>query len=185
MNQKCLAALGGSGGKTGWRCLFGATAAQYVQTPLFVLNSKFDTWQEKAIIGVNCSVAACPANEQVFWGAYGKKMVAAAASLPAQHGAFVTNCPSHCQTGTASDWQKRTINGKVEGAAFTEWYLDQQAGGKKVFKYVEDCDEVLHAAKSVPRRLFRPPRSRHWHRSRKRLRCMKCKSSSSGCESNR
>jgi len=37
--------------------------------------------------------AACPTNEQAFWGAYGKKMVAAA-SLPAQHGAFITNCPS-------------------------------------------------------------------------------------------
>jgi hypothetical protein len=40
VNQACLAAIGGADGSTGWKCMFGATAAQYVKTPLFVLNSK-------------------------------------------------------------------------------------------------------------------------------------------------
>ena len=52
--------------------MLGSLAAQYVETPLFVVNSKFDTWQEKAIIGVNCTVSKCPKPEQAFWAAYGK-----------------------------------------------------------------------------------------------------------------
>lgn len=109
--------------------MLGSLAAQYVETPLFVLNSKFDTWQQKAIIGVNCTVTKCPKSEQDFWAAYGKKMVGLLESMPAQHGAFVTNCPAHCQTGTASAWGKRTINGTVMGAAFGAWYADRQSGG--------------------------------------------------------
>ena len=162
--------------------MLGSLAAQYVETPLFVVNSKFDTWQEKAIIGVNCTVSKCPKPEQAFWAAYGKhsnralfcwrpncwrsdkKMVyrqedgraagqhAAAARVsrllsfctqrcPTFHAqalthdggmgrsAFVTNCPAHCQTGTASAWGKRTINGTVMGAGFASWYADRQSGG--------------------------------------------------------
>jgi hypothetical protein len=142
INQKCLKALGGSDGSTGWKCMFGATAAQYVETPLFVVNSKFDTWQQAAIIGVNCTVAKCDAKEQTFWGAYGKKMVALLDSMPPQHGAFVTNCPAHCQTGIASAWGKRTINGTVIGAAFGSWHADRRGGGAGTFKFVEACDGV-------------------------------------------
>ena len=54
------------------QCMLGSLAAQYVETPLFVVNSKFDTWQEKAIIGLNCTVSKCPKPEQDFWAAYGK-----------------------------------------------------------------------------------------------------------------
>ena len=45
------------------------------------------------------------------------------------HSAFVTNCPAHCQTGTASAWGQRTINGTVMGAGFASWYADRQSGG--------------------------------------------------------
>ena len=60
--------------------MLGSLAAQYVETPLFVVNSKFDTWQEKAIIGVNCTVSKCPKPEQDFWAAYGKLVSSAGVS---------------------------------------------------------------------------------------------------------
>ena len=31
--------------------------------------------------------------------AYGKQMVAGVTGLPGRHGAFLSNCPAHCQTG--------------------------------------------------------------------------------------
>lgn len=40
VNQECLAAVAGTNRSDGWKCMFGSTAAQYVKTPLFVLNSK-------------------------------------------------------------------------------------------------------------------------------------------------
>lgn len=144
VNQKCLKSLGGGDGSTGWQCMFGATAAQYVDTPLFVVNSKFDTWQKAAIIGVNCTkITECTAQQQAYWAAYGTKMVQLLHSMPPQHGAFVTNCQAHCQTGTSSDWNGRTINGTVMGTAFGEWYADRTAKGTRAFKYVEDCAGVV------------------------------------------
>ena len=33
--------------------MFGATAARFVETPLFVVNSKYDTWQEKVRVSLS------------------------------------------------------------------------------------------------------------------------------------
>lgn len=61
----------------GWRCLFGANVARFVKTPLFVLNSKFDTWQGDAIVGVTAtgSIIDQPPAVQKFWLAYAAAMV--------------------------------------------------------------------------------------------------------------
>ena len=112
--------------------MFGATAARFVETPLFVVNSKYDTWQEKvrvslsfqcggqleggrqarrpfqpalpwqAILGLNQTITRLPPKEQAFWVEYGREMVAQLRALPPQHGAFLSNCPAHCQTGIAN-----------------------------------------------------------------------------------
>ena len=108
MNQRCLAAQPDAA--SGWHCMFGAGTAKYVSVPLFVLNSKYDTWQEKAIIGVNCTIEQCNATQQAFWADYGRAMVAAADALPAQHGAFLHNCPAHCETGIGM-WRHVTVGG--------------------------------------------------------------------------
>mmetsp|Transcript_55505 Transcript_55505/g.130988 ORF Transcript_55505/g.130988 Transcript_55505/m.130988 type:complete len:373 (+) Transcript_55505:1-1119(+) len=123
------------GPAAGWHCFFGAAVAPFVSTPLFVLNSKYDTWQEAAIIGVNCSIAACPKAEQDFWVTYGHEMVGNLTALPSRHGAFLTNCPAHCQTGIAN-WEKATINGVAMGQAFVTWYT--QDGN--VERWIEVCD---------------------------------------------
>lgn len=39
------------------------------------------------------------ATEEAFWIKYGDAMVAALEALPARHGGFLTNCPTHCETG--------------------------------------------------------------------------------------
>jgi hypothetical protein len=106
LNQDCLKALGGVNGSDGWKCMFGGVAAGFVKTPLFVINSKYDTWQEKAIIGANVTItdpSIAPA-AKAFWIGYGNTMVKMLEALPTQHGYFVSNCPAHCQTGTNSSW---------------------------------------------------------------------------------
>ena len=123
-----------------WRCMFGSVVAPFVKTPLFVLNSKYDTWQEKAIIGANCSIAQCPHGGamQKFWVNYGQEMVRRLSSLPPRHGAFVGNCPAHCQTG--SGYLTRTVNGTLMRDAFVEWYQDRMNGGMKMLRWVDECD---------------------------------------------
>ena len=71
VNQACVASMANKYGSPkgnrseGWRCMFGAAVAPFVQTPTFVLNSKYDTWQAAQIIGAgafNCTsnISICP-----------------------------------------------------------------------------------------------------------------------------
>eukprot|EP00038_Savillea_parva_P019872 m.29423 g.29423 ORF g.29423 m.29423 type:complete len:420 (-) comp4592_c0_seq2:309-1568(-) len=136
VNQACLASYGA---ENGYKCMFGANAAAFVKTPLFVLNSKYDTWQEKAIIGVNCTIKECPPDEQKFWSAYSDIMVSKAQALPPQHGVFLGNCPNHCQTGIPS-WESVTIDGVAMGEAVTTWYNDRVNGGSTAVRHIATCD---------------------------------------------
>jgi hypothetical protein len=74
------------------------------------VNSKFDTWQEKSVVGIACNakvsaagvITLCPPSErkqEVFWRDYADTLAQHVAALPSRHGAFLTNCPVHCQTG--------------------------------------------------------------------------------------
>lgn len=140
MNDLCVQAMGEA---NGWRCLFGSNVAPYVQTPMFVLNSKYDTWQKQAILGVDCSPPACDAATEKLWVGYGHLMVEKLNALPARHGAFVSNCPAHCQLGSTSMWTKTTISvGKARTEsmrdAFVRWY---NAGGAITGRWVHACDE--------------------------------------------
>ena len=134
----------------GWRCMFGAAVAPYVQTPMFVLNSKYDTWQGKQIIGAaaypgcadNIASAQCPANVKAFWAAYGRSMVAALDALPPRHGVYLHNCPSHCQTGLPT-WDTDGVNGTSMGAAVAVWYtLAMRGRGAQEFapRHIDRCD---------------------------------------------
>lgn len=137
INPACLEFYGLA---NGWKCLFGANMAPHVQTPLFVLNSKFDTWQAGAIVGANTSVEKADKPLQEFWLAYAAEMAANFTSLPSRHGGFLTNCPAHCQTGRATHghdpahrtpdpWQATTVNGIAMGRAFGQWYEHRAHGG--------------------------------------------------------
>jgi hypothetical protein len=122
--------------------MFGANTAPYVITPMFVLNSKYDTWQGGGIIGAGkCghNISSCSAALQTFWAGYGNRMVSILQSLPPQHGGFLSNCQAHCQTGGCS-WAGHQANGPVHpscnpnpqngltvdgvpmGEAFISWY---------------------------------------------------------------
>ena len=128
-----------------WMCFFGQNTAPFVKTPLFVLNSKYDSWQGPAIIGASGAIATCPADVQKYWVAYGQKMVDNALALPPQHGAFLSNCGAHCQTG-GTGWAGTTVNGTAMGSAFVQWYTAHASGSFDAttdatkFKWAEQCD---------------------------------------------
>lgn len=120
MNEGCLAHYGLD---DGWKCMFGSNLAPFVQTPLFVLNSKYDSWQQLAILGLNCTgnITTCIPAEEQFWVDYGHTMVDMLSTLPARHGIFVSNCHAHCESGNA-DWYNTTLNNVPMNKAFTDWY---------------------------------------------------------------
>jgi hypothetical protein len=50
-----------------WRCMLGAVTAPFTATPLLVVSSRFDVWQEVAVLGLNSS--ACPGAVDAATGA--------------------------------------------------------------------------------------------------------------------
>ena len=154
VDQDCLKA-----NPNGTACMFGANTAPFVKTPLFVLNSKYDTWQAGGIIGAGTcgnKISSCPAAIQTFWKAYGMKMVDTLKSLPSQHGGFLSNCQAHCQSGSGA-WHDSTIDGTSMGAAFSSWYnatmarldgrgvaseLQASNSSAATHRYYEACDSV-------------------------------------------
>merc|ERR1719345_482342 len=104
VNQACVTAMANKYGtpagnvSEGWRCMFGSAVAPFIQTPLFILNSKYDSWQKKRIIGLGsteccaptqpngrgCSpqISACNETQKAFWVDYGHKMLALLDAVP-------------------------------------------------------------------------------------------------------
>ena len=137
VNQACLEAQDAG---QGYLCLFGAVAARYVSTPLFVLNAKYDTWQEKAIIGVDCPMSQCNASVQRFWAAYGELMTANADVLPLQHGAFLHGCSAHCQSGI-SLWENATVANVSMRIAFLNWHAAIVSNSTApAARHIDRCD---------------------------------------------
>jgi hypothetical protein len=141
LNQRCLDAYGGGSANTSaaWVCFHGAVAAQFVVTPLFIANSRYDTWQERGVLGLNttecashvatdgtvtlCNGTGADARaQQQFWLAYGDAMVAALRDpkLSKRHAAFLVNCPTHCQSDPTG-WRHPAFPGTQLGAAVKQW----------------------------------------------------------------
>ena len=64
-----------------------------------------------------------------FWVQYGDDMVTALqTSVPRHHAAFLTNCPTHCQTSGA-EWRHPAFPGTRLDAAVKQWYAEAMAQG--------------------------------------------------------
>jgi hypothetical protein len=150
VNEACVAHMAETYGvpksnrSEGWRCMFGAAVAPFVETPTFVLNSKYDHWQGAQIIGAgDCAeaIANCSANLGNFWVGYGKQMLEKLDALPTRHGAYIHNCQSHCQTGTGP-WNTDTVDGTHMHAAVATFYAAALKGEQtRLPRHVDRCDE--------------------------------------------
>lgn len=128
-----------------WVCFHGAVVLPFVQTPMLVVNSVYDTWQERGVIGLDPAI--CPgrvlpdgtvslcntsapggAAEEAFWLSYGAAMRTAMAAQPVRHGAFLTNCPTHCQ---ASSLGNPSAPGRFLGPSIAAWYAGVMSTGQQ------------------------------------------------------
>ena len=119
-------------------CLYGSIVVNWVQTPTLVVNSKFDTWQQKAILGLDreyCSpevdtdgtVIPCGNDSPGaqargrYWKVYASVMKRTVEEvLPVYHGAFLTNCPWHCLFGW-QNWGDSAGSDKRLNEATAHW----------------------------------------------------------------
>jgi len=140
MHQSCVAANSANP----WKCLFAVQTYPFINTPLFLVQAKYDSWQIQNILQLQClqwdDVPKCnPAELKAFMD-YGASMLSAltpAINSP-KDGVWLNACTQHCQTlnnGGALAWTSLHIDNVLLRDAFANWYYKRSNG-----KYVDRCD---------------------------------------------
>ena len=134
ISTRCAAANAGQE----WRCIFAEYAFQFVQTPLFALESLYDSWQIPNIYGCGqCMYGGSPANAtllNLFQHYHDLMLTALAPVIKGAKGIFTDACPSHCQS-------------TVDGAGL--WNGAWEVGGRNVRQAFGDCYFGRGSCKSV------------------------------------
>jgi hypothetical protein len=108
-----------------WLCMFAENLSRTLKTPLFALQSKYDSYQIGSILHANASdISAINA-----YGALLRSRVFNSLLSNPKHGAALDSCYHHCGGAV---WAEIPFSSSIvgQGAAFASWY----AGSKGVFE---------------------------------------------------
>ncbi|XP_074270401.1 pectin acetylesterase 8-like [Silene latifolia] len=140
-------------------CMFPEYAARDIQTPLFLLNAAYDTWQVKNTLapGVadrhgtwrDCksNITECSDSQLQTLQGFRTEFLAALSSLGdnPSRGSFINSCYSHCQSGTQETWLRNDsplLDNTTISAAVGGWFYDRNAFQKIDCPY--PCDKTCH-----------------------------------------
>jgi O-palmitoleoyl-L-serine hydrolase len=109
VNKRCIAAHTAT--QDTWKCFFAEHVSPYIQTPVFALQSEYDSWQTANVLG---STDAAIINE---FGFNITSRLKANLLMQSKNGAFLDSCHHHC-----GKWGDINIDGNTQGQAFATWY---------------------------------------------------------------
>lgn len=107
VNQKCINYYG----KDSWRCFFAEYALPFVESPVFALQPKFDSWQMDNVLGVRNETLVNSFGKEVM-----KRLTVAFLRFDKNSG-FIDSCSHHCGL-----WNIIHINNVTQSQAFYLWY---------------------------------------------------------------
>ena len=117
LTSECLKAYP----STPYYCFMSPHMHTFIQTPFYMLNSKFDQWQMDNILQVSCmrEKSACTDSEKAAIVAYGKSFMADFNSVMQneKNGAMITSCICH-----GCNWNNITLNGKNTYSHYIDWF---------------------------------------------------------------
>jgi len=113
VNQACL--LAHTPTKDRELCYFAEHTSPHLTTPIFPLQSQYDSWQTQFILG-SADAGAINAYGQMFETRFKANVLS-----NGNNGAFLDSCYHHC-----GEWNSITIDGMNSGAAFLAWYNGQK-----------------------------------------------------------
>lgn len=125
VNAECVAAQEKAGGDTVSDCIFAAHTLPHISTPIFILQSPYDSWQLQWEHGESKS------HNYTALNGYGKELerqlVAASNGREKTVGGFIEHCYHHC---TSPDLWSHTplIDGMTQSTAFSAWYGGDRRG---------------------------------------------------------
>ncbi len=119
----------------------------YITTPIFVLNSLYDSSIFEFLIQKSCTTSACVEESGIF-EVYKEEFARQAQPVltsPSQNGYFLDSCVIHCQTNVDDrTWSEIAINGRSIAQSFGDWYFERSAVRLK------DCDTDLPCNPTCP-----------------------------------
>lgn len=126
VHQGCIA---GHSAADQWKCMFAQHTAPFITTPMFPLQSEYDSWQTGQDLD---STDAKLINQ---WGANLTTLIQNNFLKADNHGIFLDSCHHHC-----GKWGSIRIDGDVQAVAFQKWYDDHKT--KRVWnqKQTYPCD---------------------------------------------
>ncbi|XP_068342353.1 pectin acetylesterase 12-like [Pyrus communis] len=122
-------------------CFFPENLIANIITPLFILNSAYDSWQIYNSLAppsadprsewnsCRLNLASCSASQMQILQGFRNQMLNAVKqfSLSNQTGIFINSCFAHCQTGQ-SEWfshDSPAVGNKTIAEAVGDWYFDR------------------------------------------------------------
>ncbi|KAH0643886.1 hypothetical protein KY289_034860 [Solanum tuberosum] len=124
-------------------CFFPENVMPYVQTPLFIINSIYDSWQinntlvppylDKQHAWKACikSISSCTSSQLIIIQAFGVEFSKTFEGLPpcSTRGYFLTSCYSHGGIRLTPYWLKTsslTLFNKTIAEAVADWYFERE-----------------------------------------------------------
>ena len=162
INEDCVAAASQSMEMDDWKCMFAEHVSPYVHTPMFVLQSEYDSWQTSNVLKpsrISALISDDDVDHDQAINILGKNITARLESnlfhVHPKSGGFVDSCHHHCGA-----WGQIVIDGDTVAQAFSKWYsglddhqtdINQKSKGtrnKKVWSQNQTypCEVCCHPA---------------------------------------
>ncbi|XP_059457471.1 pectin acetylesterase 12-like [Corylus avellana] len=140
-------------------CFFPQNSIGDIKTPLFILNTAYDSWQVQSSLAppsadpsgywhyCRLNHEKCTPAQIQFLQGFRNEMLKALRhfSLSRQNGMFINSCFAHCQTERQDTWfadDSPVIGKKAIALAVGDWYFDRAS--VKVVDCPYPCDKSCH-----------------------------------------
>ena len=114
-----------------WKCLFPQYFVPHIQTPLFIVNPLYDSWQLHNILKVRCvnHVERCSKEEKAAINRFKKLTLIALKPVhnTTNNSLFADSCILHGQVVFAPHWQNVKVKGKSIHSSFGSWVKSQHS----------------------------------------------------------
>ncbi|KAJ8752452.1 hypothetical protein K2173_004088 [Erythroxylum novogranatense] len=140
-------------------CFFPQNIINNVKTPLFLVNTAYDSWQ------IQTSLAPPSADPHGYWSECRKNHAKCSASqirylqgfrnhmlnaikgfaMSRQNGLFINSCFAHCQTERQDTWfadDSPVLGNKAVATAVGDWYFDRSS--VRAIDCAYPCDKTCH-----------------------------------------
>jgi len=129
-----------------WRCFFAEHTYPHIHTPLFVINSMYDSWQLGNVVApsddgidwsgcLNNFPAQCSSAQITEFQQFHSAMLASFVNqgvTAGTNGLYAISCYIHALAISDRYWSAPTVAGKTMRDAFSDWYYNRNVSHKLV-----------------------------------------------------